>query len=68
MKAYSYKRNQVHKQEPEERNQNCVDYELWSHKPMNDNTVWWHIWSKKKPNPNVVVDADEIEFRGVRDP
>jgi hypothetical protein len=30
-KAYPYKRNQEHKQEQEERNQNCVDYELRSH-------------------------------------
>jgi hypothetical protein len=28
MKAYPCKRNQEHKQEQEEHNQNCVDYEL----------------------------------------
>jgi hypothetical protein len=36
MKDYPCKRNQEHKQEQVERNQNCVDYELGSHKPMND--------------------------------
>jgi hypothetical protein len=34
-KGYPYKRNQEHKQEQVERNQNYVDYELGSHKPMN---------------------------------
>jgi hypothetical protein len=34
MKAYPCKRNQEHKQEQEECNQNCVDYEMGSHKPM----------------------------------
>jgi hypothetical protein len=34
--AYPCKRNQEYKQEQVERNQNCVDYELGSHKPMND--------------------------------
>jgi hypothetical protein len=38
-KAYPSKRNQEHKQEQEECNQNCVYYELGSHKPMNGNTV-----------------------------
>ena len=33
-KAYPYKRNQEHKQEQEEHNKNCVDYEMGSHKPM----------------------------------
>jgi hypothetical protein len=37
--AYPCKRNQEHKQEQEEHNQNCVDHELGSHKPMNDNIV-----------------------------
>jgi hypothetical protein len=36
MKDYPYKRNQEHKQVQVERNQNYVDYELGSHKPMND--------------------------------
>jgi hypothetical protein len=35
-KTYPCKRNQEHKQEQVEHNQNCVDYELGSHKPMND--------------------------------
>jgi hypothetical protein len=39
--AYPCKRNQEHKQEQEEHNQNCVDHELGSHKPMNDNIVRW---------------------------
>jgi hypothetical protein len=33
------KRNQEHEQEQKERNQNCVDYELGSHKLMNGDTV-----------------------------
>jgi hypothetical protein len=37
MKAYPCKRNQ----EQEECNQNCVDYELGSHKLMDDDTVRW---------------------------
>jgi hypothetical protein len=39
MKAYPYKRNQEHKQEQEECNQNFVDYELGYHKSMNDDPV-----------------------------
>jgi hypothetical protein len=35
-KAYPCKRNQEHKQEQVEHNQNYVDYEFGSHKPMND--------------------------------
>jgi hypothetical protein len=35
MKAYPYKCNQEHKQEYEEHNQNCIDHEVGSHKPMN---------------------------------
>jgi hypothetical protein len=35
-KAYLCKRNQEHQQEQEERNQNCVDYELGPYKPRND--------------------------------
>jgi hypothetical protein len=38
-KAYPYKRNQEHNQGQEGCNQNCVDYELGSHKLMNDDTV-----------------------------
>jgi hypothetical protein len=38
-KAYPSKCNQEHKQVQEECNQNCVDYELGSHKPMNNNIV-----------------------------
>jgi hypothetical protein len=34
MEAYPYKLNQEHKQEQEEHNQNCVDYEMGSHKLM----------------------------------
>jgi hypothetical protein len=33
-KAYPCKHNQEHKQEQEERNQNYVDYDIRSHKPM----------------------------------
>jgi hypothetical protein len=32
-KAYPCKQNQEHKQEQEERNQNCIDHEVGSHKP-----------------------------------
>jgi hypothetical protein len=39
MKAYPCKRNQEHKQEQIESNQNYVDYELGSHKLMNDELV-----------------------------
>jgi hypothetical protein len=39
MKAYPGKRNQEHKQEQKERNQNCIDHEVGSHKPMNDDIV-----------------------------
>jgi hypothetical protein len=34
MKAYPHKRSQEHKQEQEECKQNCVDYEIGSHKPI----------------------------------
>jgi hypothetical protein len=40
----SCKRNQEQKQEQEEHNQNCIDHEVRSHKPMNDDIVWWQIW------------------------
>jgi hypothetical protein len=40
MKAYPCKRNQEHKQVHVEHNQNIVDYELGSHKPMNDYIVY----------------------------
>jgi hypothetical protein len=59
MKAYLCKRNQERKQEQIERNQNYVDYELGSHKPMNDELVddrydlrkiqtlmWWRLLLK----------------------
>jgi hypothetical protein len=45
-KAYPCKRNQEHKQEHEERNENCIDHKVRSHKPMNGDTVPWQIWSK----------------------
>jgi hypothetical protein len=64
-KAYPAKRNQEHKQEQEERNQNCIDHEVGSHKPMNDDTVRWQIWSKKNPNPNLVMSDVKIGVRGV---
>jgi hypothetical protein len=38
-KAYPGKRNQEHKQEQKERNQNYIDHEVGFHKLMNDNTV-----------------------------
>jgi hypothetical protein len=38
-KTYSCKRNQGHKQKQEEHNQNCIDHEVGSHKPMNDDIV-----------------------------
>jgi hypothetical protein len=38
-KAYPCKHNQEHKQEHDERNQNCIDHEVGSHKPMNDANV-----------------------------
>jgi hypothetical protein len=68
MKAYPCKRNQEHKQEQEEHNQNCIDHEVGSHKPMNSNTVQWQIWSKQNTNPNVVVVAYKIEVRGMPNP
>jgi hypothetical protein len=37
MMAYPNKHNQEQKQEQVKRNQNYVDYELGSHKPMNVN-------------------------------
>jgi hypothetical protein len=40
-KVYPCKRYQEHKQEQEECNQNCIDYEVGSHKPMNNDTVRW---------------------------
>jgi hypothetical protein len=67
-KAYPCKLNQEHKQKQVEHNQNCVDYELGSHKPMNDDIVWWHIWSKKNSKPNVAASAVKIEVRGVHNP
>jgi hypothetical protein len=39
MKAYPYKHNQEYKQEQEERNQNNIDHEVGSHKPMNNDIV-----------------------------
>jgi hypothetical protein len=57
-KAYPCKRNQEHKQEQEDRNQNYVDHEVEFHKPMNDDTVRLHIWSKQKAHPNVVATAE----------
>ena len=38
-KAYPCKRNQEHKEDQEERNQNCIDHEVGSHKTINDDTV-----------------------------
>jgi hypothetical protein len=68
MKAYPCKRNQEHKQEQEEYNQNCIDHDVGSHKPMNDDIVRWHIWSMQNQNPNVVEAAVKIEIRGVHNP
>jgi hypothetical protein len=68
MKAYPCKHNQEHKQEQEKHNENYIDYEVGSHKPMNDDIVRWHIWSKQNSNPNVAATAGKIEVRGVRDP
>ena len=67
MKAYPCKRNQEHKQEQKERNQNYIDHEVGFHKTMNSDIVRWQIWSKKNPNPNVVSAANKIEVRGVHD-
>jgi hypothetical protein len=60
--------NQEHNQEQEERNQNCIDHEVGSHKLMNDNTVQRQIRSKQNLNLNVVVAADKIKVIGVHDP
>jgi hypothetical protein len=69
MKDYPCKLNQEHKQEHEEYNQNCIDHEVGSHKPMNDDTVRWRIWSKQNPDPNMVAAATvKIEVRGVHNP
>jgi hypothetical protein len=38
-KDYPYKHNQEYKQESKEHNQNCIDHEVVSHKPMNGDTV-----------------------------
>ena len=59
MKAYPCKRNQEHKQEHEVRNQNCIDHEVGSHKPMNgemfndrydlsktQTLMWCRLWLK----------------------
>jgi hypothetical protein len=59
MKAYPCKHNQEHKQEHVEHNQNCVDYELGSHKPMHcelfdgiydlrktQTLMWWRLLVK----------------------
>jgi hypothetical protein len=67
-KAYPYKCNQEHEHEQIERNQNWIDHEVGSHKPMNNDTVRWQIWSKQNSNPNVVVDAIKIDIRGVHNP
>jgi hypothetical protein len=40
-KAYPSKHNEEHKQEQEEHNENCIDHELESHKPMNGDTIRW---------------------------
>jgi hypothetical protein len=68
MKAYPCKRNQEHKQEQIEHNQNCIDHEVGSHKPMNDDIVRWHIWSKQNPNPNVMTVVVKIDVRGMHNP
>jgi hypothetical protein len=65
--AYPCNRNQEHKKELEEHNQNCVDYEVGSHKPMNNDTISWQIWSKQNPKPNVAA-ADKIKVMGVQNP
>jgi hypothetical protein len=49
-KAYPCKLNQEHNWEQDELNQNCVDYEVGSHKPMDDDTVQWQIWYKQNKN------------------
>ena len=60
MKAYPCKRNQEHKQERAERNQNCVEHELGSHKLMNDELFDERYDLSKTPNPNVVAAAVKI--------
>ena len=67
-KAYPCNRNKKHKQEHEEHNQKCIDYEAGSHKPMNNNTVWWHNESKQNPTIMEVATADKIGFRYVQVP
>jgi hypothetical protein len=67
-KAYPCMCNQKHKQEQEEHNQNCIDYELGSHKPMNGDIVRWQNESKQNPNLMGVGVAANIEFRGVQVP
>jgi hypothetical protein len=67
-KAYPCKRNQDNKQEREERNQNYIDHEMGSHKPMIGDIVRWHIWPKQNPNPNVAVTAVKIDGRGMHNP
>jgi hypothetical protein len=64
-KAYPCKHNEEHKQE---RNQNCVDYKVGSHKPMDVDTVRWQLWSKQNQNPNVAEATSKIEVRVVLNP
>jgi hypothetical protein len=67
-KAYPCKRNQEHKQEHEERNENCIDHKVRSHKPMTVTLFHDRYDLSKTPNPNMVGIADKIEVRGMCDP
>jgi hypothetical protein len=67
-KAYPCKRNQEHKQEQEEHNQSCVDYELESHKLMSDDTVRWQIWSNQNETLMAAAAAAIKDSRGVQIP
>jgi hypothetical protein len=64
-KAYPFKLTQEHKHE-QEHNQNCVNYEVGSHKLMNDDIVQWQ--NKQNTNPNLAVAANKIEVMGVHNP
>jgi hypothetical protein len=52
---------------PCKRNQDCIDHEVGSYKPMNNDIVQWQIRSKQNSNHNVVAASDKIEVRGMRD-
>src|SRR5947207_15689517 len=57
-KAYPCKCKREHKQEQRSCNQNCIDHEVGSHKPMNGDTVRGQNKSKQNPNPKVAAATE----------